>query len=640
MIQLLVAAAYIAASHLKPAEAYATPSGISIPILAGCGKSLPKGQAIGTVSNVTITSSGIERSYLISIPPSYNAYLPTSIILSYHGGTRTAEDQLKLDQLTNPEFNTEHLVVYPQGINKSWQGVPGVTINDVQFTTDILNEVEKLYCINPSRITATGKSDGAGFCNVLACDSTLSKRIAAFAPVSGAYYINTLPCDSSAVQIPCSPGRKDIPILAFHGGNDTTIAYNGGERKSECLPSIPHFIQEWAIRDGLGSNNITTPVATDAVAYHFGHGLQAGLVELIYESNIGHDWPSTVPNPDNTENNSHIANVLYTAEMEPRFSLSASTPRSSKRELVIGGIKVYIYGLDELKQTSDVEVAVLYLAHMRTRTYLVTEAIAHEVLHRYRTDGRKKRVGLIAITMDMRNHGDRIVSPQANLTWKDGNEDHATDLLAVISGSAQDFKLVLDYLPAYLPQFTGFHNIMAGISLGGHMAYRIASLAPGQFEGFAIVVGCPTLASLLLSRLGIDALALGTTVAELGSVSYDKLEKIMNKQQKRRWPRAIAELIGDGDKTVYEEFPPNVPLLMCNGKQDPLVPASYTASWLKKRRANKESRQKEENIKFFVQENTGHSCTKEMVALIAAWLGNIFECRDVEFTSVLTESRL
>jgi hypothetical protein len=95
--------------------------------------------------------------------------------------------------------------------------------------------------------------------------------------------------------------------------------------------------------------------------------------------------------------------------MEPRFSLSESTPRSSKSELVIGGVKIYIYGLDELERKSGVEIGVLYLAHMRTRTYLVTEAIAHEVLHRYRTDMRKKKYELIAITMDMRNHGERVV---------------------------------------------------------------------------------------------------------------------------------------------------------------------------------------------------------------------------------------
>ena len=194
----------------------------------------------------------------------------------------------------------------------TWQGVPGITTNDVQFTIDILNEVESLYCINPSRISATGKSDGAGFCNILACDSVASERIAAFAPVSGAYYVNTLPCTPSTVDIPCSAARKDIPMLAFHGGNDTTIAYFGGERKDECLPAIPHFIQEWAIRDGLGDNNVTSQLATNTVIYRFGRGAGAGLVELIYESNIGHDWPSTVPNADNTVAGHHVANYNAT----------------------------------------------------------------------------------------------------------------------------------------------------------------------------------------------------------------------------------------------------------------------------------------------------------------------------------------
>lgn len=180
---------------------------------------------------------------------------------------------------------------------------------------------------------------------------------------------------------------------------------------------------------------------------------------------------------------------------------------------------------------------------------------------------------------------------------------------------------------------------MAGVSLGGHTAYRIASLAPGQFEGFAIVVGCPTLTSLLLSRLGIDPAAVSTATAELDGVSYDRLEKIMDKEQRRRWPQALAELIREGDRKVYEEFPADVPLLICNGKQDPLVPAFYTASWLEKRRGNGLS-PGEENVKFFIQDNTGHSCTKEMVAMIAAWLGNMFESRIAEFTSVLTESRL
>jgi len=312
MLHSIIAAAFLAASQIAIVKSYAISRSLEIPPLAGCGKSLPQGQAVGKVSNVTIASGGLQRSYLISIPPTYNEYIPTPLILSFHGGSRTASSQLQLDELTSPEFNTVSMVVYPQGVDDLWQGVPNVTIDDVQFTNDILNQVENIYCINHSRITATGKSDGGGFVNVLACDAGISNRFAAYAPVSGAYYIDTLPCFPSTVDIPCPPSRKDIPLLAFHGGNDTTIAYLGGDRKGECLPTIPHFIQEWAIRDGLGATNVTIPVADDTVAYTFGHGAETGLVGLIYESNIGHDWPSTEPNSDNTQAGHHVANYNAT----------------------------------------------------------------------------------------------------------------------------------------------------------------------------------------------------------------------------------------------------------------------------------------------------------------------------------------
>jgi poly(3-hydroxybutyrate) depolymerase len=298
----------------------------------GCGRNLPSGQMSGGVANVSITSNGYNRSYLVFIPPRYNEFIPASVIISYHGGDRNALDQLELDEFTRPYYNTRSIVVYPQGIKvryfqahvsaktipqltfnqDTWQGVPGVDSNDIQFTADILSQVQSEYCIDLLRIYASGKSDGAGFVNFLACDPELSTRIAAFAPVSGAYYVDTLPCYPETVTLPCSPGRSFIPLLAFHGGNDTTIPYNGEERKGECLPAIPHFIQEWASREDLGTTNVTKPTAQDTVMYSYGSGLQSGQVGLYYESNIGHDWPSTVPNADNQVKGHHVANYNAT----------------------------------------------------------------------------------------------------------------------------------------------------------------------------------------------------------------------------------------------------------------------------------------------------------------------------------------
>ncbi|KAF5634682.1 alpha beta hydrolase family domain protein [Fusarium sp. NRRL 52700] len=298
------------------------------------------------------------------------------------------------------------------------------------------------------------------------------------------------------------------------------------------------------------------------------------------------------------------------AGLEPRFSLPPTTPRSSKSFLVVGGVQIYLYGLEDLDDSPSDDIAVLYLAHNRTRT----------------TDGRRKRMPLIAVTMNMRNHGDREIDQRANQTWSNGNKNHGIDLMSMISGSAQDFKLILDYLPAYLPRFRNFHNIMLGVSLGGHTAWRMASVAPGQFEAFAIVVGCPNLTSLLLSRLGVGAATFGVDQDELDKVPYDELEKVMSEEQRRRWPRALAELVREGDRKARDEFPRTVPLLMCNGKYDALVPAGFSESWLNRRRMamNGEFAAKSK-ARIFVQDNTGHSCTKEMVAMIADWIGDLYK---------------
>jgi poly(3-hydroxybutyrate) depolymerase len=116
----------------------------------------------------------------------------------------------------------------------------------------------------------------------------MSWRIAAFAPVSGAFYINTTTCDPSTVAIPCNNSRP-ILMIEFHGANDTTIAYEGGLRKNECLPSIPHFIQEWAVRDGLSLVNTTTNLTRDTLLYSYGKGIEEGLVTHAFDTDIGHD---------------------------------------------------------------------------------------------------------------------------------------------------------------------------------------------------------------------------------------------------------------------------------------------------------------------------------------------------------------
>lgn len=186
----------------------------------------------------------------------------------------------------------------------------------------------------------------------------------------------------------------------------------------------------------------------------------------------------------------------------------------------------------------------------------------------------------------------------------------------MIEGSAHDFKLIMDFIPAYLPDCARIYNVMGGISLGGHTVWRVASLAPGRFHGFAMVVGSPNLTSLLRSRLGIH-----TDLSNIDTLEYKQLYELMNPQQRRMWPHTLDKLVRDGDRVVTESFPTDVPILLCNGKYDRLVPAKYTEEWVARRKHSK-------NVKLFVQDNTGHSCTKEMVVMLAVWLCDMFHLQD------------
>uniref|UniRef100_A0A093VHW8 Acyl-protein thioesterase 1 n=1 Tax=Talaromyces marneffei PM1 TaxID=1077442 RepID=A0A093VHW8_TALMA len=284
--------------------------------------------------------------------------------------------------------------------------------------------------------------------------------------------------------------------------------------------------------------------------------------------------------------------------MERNFFPKPSTPRSSKTELQIGGLKTYIYGLDQAREQGHTDLGVLYIAHGRTRSYRDSEPLAHKILHQVRSDATPKRAGLIVVAVDARNHGERKLNDMTNMDWTEGNESHA------------------------------FYNFMSGISLGGHTSWRVATspvAQRGKLHGVAIIIGCPKLTSLLLSRLGVDleaaAQKFSVPIDLIYTISYDKLSTILTDQQRQRWPRALAELAASLDRVTEQSYPRDIPTYILNGKLDPLVPDKFTAQWVKQRREV----DKYDNIEYFVQENTGHTCTNQMVDNVSRWLAGLLK---------------
>jgi polyhydroxybutyrate depolymerase len=114
----------------------------------------------------------------LSIPADYKPSDPAPAILAYHG-SRELDSRME----TTTQISTLPVIaIYPEGTSGtnglSWAGAPYSTcVDDVQFTTDLLNELESKYCVDASRIYATGISNGGGFTPLTVAVGSVSCRM-------------------------------------------------------------------------------------------------------------------------------------------------------------------------------------------------------------------------------------------------------------------------------------------------------------------------------------------------------------------------------------------------------------------------------------------------------------------------------
>ncbi|KAK7940962.1 uncharacterized protein PG986_013349 [Apiospora aurea] len=295
---------------------------------SGCGAAPPI--PLGQRRNATLSSADPaidNRTFMYWLPPSYNPNKPNPLILSFHGGGVNSDRQADQDFFADAAFNPDHIVVYPQALlldacnvappTTVWQGLRLIPRywDDVAFVVALLDHLEReLLCVDPTRVYAAGKSMGGGLADILACDERSSGRVAALAPVAGSFWANVDPrlCAGPAaerVPVPACPGKRacPVPVIAFHGRNDTTAPFGGGAINGlDCVPPVQRWVEEWAVRDGLDPASPTLeklPSGDNATVYRYGKAggggenaeKEDGLVTFVMAGDhVNHDWPTTV----------------------------------------------------------------------------------------------------------------------------------------------------------------------------------------------------------------------------------------------------------------------------------------------------------------------------------------------------------
>lgn len=273
-----------------------TPAHASPPASAGGSKSC-RPLASPEPSTQTIEIDGVARQYRMAMPAGAGGTGLRPLILNFHGGGATAEQQAAYSELEEKGPARGFVVITPNvGDPPRWTiETPNPTSNSLEvnplsnrvFTTALIDTAVADLCVDARRVYATGFSAGAAMSVYLGC--TLSRQIAAVAPVAG---VN--------IGAPC-PHGKPMPVVAFHGTADPNVPYDGG---GICcpdvdLPSVEAAVQPWAQRAECRIKPSSKSIGTEVerIAYR-GCGSSADVV-LYKVVNGGHTWPGSVDYPPN-----------------------------------------------------------------------------------------------------------------------------------------------------------------------------------------------------------------------------------------------------------------------------------------------------------------------------------------------------
>ena len=167
------------------------------------------------------SANGIEYSYVVVVPDSYDPQVPTPMIVNWHALSSSPAETRDLTHIdrTGQEFGA--IMVYPQSPDKSWDVgtccttiVSGERRDEEVFARELIAEVTSKVCVDSKRIYSSGFSNGAMISQMLACK--MSDVFAAVVPMSGTL---TIP------EADCTPERA-IPVLLINGTDDPLVGYS------------------------------------------------------------------------------------------------------------------------------------------------------------------------------------------------------------------------------------------------------------------------------------------------------------------------------------------------------------------------------------------------------------------------------
>jgi poly(3-hydroxybutyrate) depolymerase len=199
---------------------------------AGCGK--PPGMARDVYDNgknVAITAANLQRRYVLSVPSNYDNTKAYKLIIAWHQRDGNDNQMYKNDFYhLKPLANDTAIFVAPNGQlggkpcagtgnGEASCGWPNTNDTDIALADAVVKQIEDNFCVDKSRIFATGWSYGGSMSYATACQRPLGAPngfTRAIAVYSGAQLSGG-----------CKPSMP-VAYYASHGTHDSVLKYDLG----------------------------------------------------------------------------------------------------------------------------------------------------------------------------------------------------------------------------------------------------------------------------------------------------------------------------------------------------------------------------------------------------------------------------
>lgn len=134
-------------------------------------------------SNGEVLTGGQKRAYLLHVPKKLPTNRPVPLVICLHVFAVWPAHVMRLSHWNQLADEFGFLVVYPRGSGFPFRwrcggsfGRPEGQVQDVQFISDLIDQLQREYQIDETRIYANGLSNGGGMAFLLAASYRSASR--------------------------------------------------------------------------------------------------------------------------------------------------------------------------------------------------------------------------------------------------------------------------------------------------------------------------------------------------------------------------------------------------------------------------------------------------------------------------------